>query len=204
MRILKAAALLTAVAILSASAADKVGYLNMDTLFTSYYKTVNANISFEQKKREVDDRMGVLRSGIEEIVRELKKLEAEAQNELLADSVREEALKKYRTRADIFGQKREEFERARQESLQELRRIQVDTEALLVGELTKLVKSHAAANGFTHIVDISGQSMNRIPFLLVYPEKDEITQALVALANQGHEKELEESKAKLEELRNRK
>ena len=200
MKSIKRVALVLVVAI-TCLAADKVGYLNMNSLFEGYYKTVVANISFEQKKLEFDERLGVLGKGLEELVRELKKLEDEARNELLAESVREEAFKKYRARAEIFSQRRAEFERERRKVVQELRVIQEKTESELVAELRKLVNEYASANGYTHIIDISGNTMNRIPVFLVYPENEEITKVLVELSNKDHEKELEEAKAKLEELR---
>ena len=184
-----------------AFAQDKIGYLNMNTVFESFYKTVNANVVFEQKKHEVDDKISVLRTGVEDLVREIKKLEDDVKNELLAENVREEAARKYRTRIEIFQQKREEFEKERQLSIQELRRIQLDTEDSLIKELTQLVKNYASANAYTHIIDVSGQSMNRIPVYLVYPEKQDITAAVIEVANKGHETELEEAKVKLEAVK---
>ena len=184
-----------------AMAQEKVGYIDMNELFESYYKTVNANIGFEQKKHEVDDKLSVLRKGMEELFRELKKLEEEARNDLLAQNVREEAANKLKTRAEIFEQKRSEFDRERQNSLQQLRRIQMEAESTLVAELRKAVRNHATANGYTHVVDISGQTMNRIPVFLVYPEKQSITAQLIAEVNKGHEQELTEAKAKLEKIK---
>ena len=184
-----------------AFAQDKIGYLNMNTLFEAFYKTVNANIVFEQKKLEVEDKISVLRTGVEDLVREIKKLEDDIKNELLAENVRQEAAQKYRTRLEIFQQKRDEFEKERQLSIQELRRIQLDTEDSLIKELTQLVKNYASANAYTHIIDVSGQSMNRIPVYLVYPEKQDITAAVIEVANKGHEKELEEAERNYENTR---
>ena len=184
-----------------AMAQDKVGYVDMNKLFESYYKTIKVNISFEQKKHDFDDKMSVLRSGVEDIFRELKKLEEEAKNELLAPNVREEAARKLKTRAEIFEQKRAEFDSERQKAIQEVRKMQMDAQIMLVDELKKVLRNYATANGYTHVIDVSGQTMNQLPVFLIYPEKQEFTDALIAEANKGHETELAEDKAKLEKLK---
>lgn len=186
---------------LAVLAQDKVAYLNMGKIFEEYYKTVNANIVFEQKKQEYEDKMGILRSGLEEAARELKKLEDDSRNELLAQSAREEAVSKYRVRIGLFNDKREEFERSRQRGAQELRRLQAETEDSLVKELRAIVDKFASDNGYTHVYDVSGMTMNRMPYLLVYPKQQEATDKLLKVVNAGHETELKDSKAKLDALR---
>lgn len=185
----------------AALAQDKVAYVNMGKVFESFYKAINANIIFEQKKHEFDDKMSVLRTSLEDAARELKKIEEDAKNELLAKSAREEAISKYRVRAEIFGNKREEYEHARQNGIQELRKIQAETEDSLIKELTTFMNKYATDNGYTHVYDVSGLSMNRMPFLLIYPKQQEITTDFTAVVNAGHENELAEAKTKLAKMR---
>jgi len=185
----------------AAMAQDKVAYVNMATVFEGYYKTFNANIIFEQKKKEYEDKMGILCSSLEEALRELKKVEADAKNELLAEAAREEAVRKYRVRAENCGAKRDEYERSKQQGYQELRHAQRESEVTLANELSEMLRKYAADNGYTHVYDVSGQSLNGLPVLLVYPKQQEITVDFVKIVNTGHDKELADAKAKLEALR---
>ncbi len=195
--------ILTVIAAVAAFAQDKVAYVNMQKLFEDYYKTVNANILFEQKKRDYEERMTLLRKAVEDAANDARAVEGEAKNELLPQAAREEAMRKLNVRVEYFQKKREEFEQARQQGTSELRRVQFDTEDTLVKDLTEQVKKFAKENGYTHVWDVSGQSMNRMPTLLVYPESQDVTNAMLAAVNAGHENELVTAKANLEQLRKR-
>ena len=182
-------------------AQNKVGYVNMNDVFEQYYKTINANIIFENKKKEYEDKMNMMGSDLENSLREVRAVEAEAKNELLAQNVREEALRKYKIKAELFQTKRNEFERARQQGRGELGRLREETEDILVKELRALIEKYAETNGYTHIYDVSGNSLNRMPFLLVYPKQQDITATFVSSINAGHETEIADAKAKLDAMR---
>ena len=182
-------------------AQDKVGYINMSDVFEQYYKTLNANIIFENKKKEYDDKMTMMGSDLEMSLRDVRTAEAEAKNELLAQNVREEAARKFKIKAELFQTKRNEFERSRQQGLGEIRRLREETEEMLVKELRALIDTYATTNGYTHIYDVSGNSLNRMPFILVYPKQQEISATFIASINAGHDAEIKDAKAKLEAMR---
>lgn len=186
---------------LGAFSQDKVGYVDMSDVFEQYYKTLNANIIFENKKKEYDDKMTMLGSELETSLRDVRTIEAEAKNELLAQNVRDEAARKYRLKAELFQNKRNDFERARQQGIAELRRVREETEEMLVKELRALIETYAQTNGYTHVYDVSGNSLNRMPFILVFPKQQDISEAFIASINAGHDAEIKDAKAKLELLR---
>ncbi len=200
---LKHIALLLSIASAALLAQDRVAYVSMARLFEEYYKTINANVLFEQRKIDYEDRMTLLRKSVEDAANDARAAEADAKNELVPQTTREEAMRKLRVRVEYFNKKRDEFEQARQQGTNELRRVQFETEEALVKDLSEFVKQYAKNYGYTHVWDVSGQSMNRMPTLLVYPESQEITDALIAQVNQGHENEVEAAKANLERLRKR-
>lgn len=197
-RILAAALFIMALGVF---AQDKVGYINMNDVFEQYYKTLNANIIFENKKKEYDDKMTMMGSDLESSLRDVRAVEAEAKNELLAQNVREEAERKFRLKAELFQTKRNEFERARQQGAGELHRLREETQEILVKELRSLIDTYSTANGYTHIIDVSGYSLNRMPFLLVYPKQQDITKAFISSINAGHDAEIKDAKAKLDAMR---
>ena len=128
-----AATLLAAVAL--ASAQDKVAYLDMEKIFEGYYKTVNANIGFEQRKQDFEDRLQLIREELNSRIGEVRKLEAEVKNDLLGEEAREEARRKLQQRFERYTAIRDEHDRFRQNGMQELQKVRANTEDELVVDL---------------------------------------------------------------------
>ena len=119
--------------------ADKVGYVNMGKFFESYYKTVNANVLFEQKKKETQDKLQLMERDLEQAAREAQKAEEDTKNELLAQTARDEAMSRYRVRMEAFITKRDEYDRANRQAMNELRQTQFMQENALGNDLQEYV-----------------------------------------------------------------
>ena len=180
---------------------DKVAYISMEKAWGEFYKTCSANVIFEQKKAEFEEKIAILQQGLEAEAKELKALQADATNELLSADASEEAKRKFRVRAELFAGKRDDFERSRRGGVQELNRLKAETEDMLMKELTGFVEKYAADKGITHLYDVSGLTMNRLPVLLVYPKEQDVTNDFITVINAGHEKEQQEAKEKVEAIR---
>ncbi|MGI5924728.1 MAG: OmpH family outer membrane protein [Lentisphaeria bacterium] len=187
----------------TAAAQEKKAYINMEKIFEEYYKTVNANIVFEQQKQDFEERVKMLRGELEALAKETQKFEEDSQNELLSMAVREDARRKFQLRLERLRGKNEEFERFRQENMQRLQRIRGSKEEELVEELLTMVRKFAEVRGYTHVYEISGRTLNRVPVLLVYPKDQDVTDVVINIANAGHEGELAEAKGRYAAMRNR-
>jgi len=184
----------------TARAAD-TAYVNMETLFEGYYKTVRANAGFEQKKKDFEQRLEILRDELKGMVTDTKKTEEEAESELLSQEGREEARNKLRLKVERLRAKEDEFSQFRRSGMADLNRSRLVTEEELIKDLSDFVRTYCKGKGFRLVYDINGRSLNRMPVLLVYPENEEITAELMAQLNQGHEEELKQATAELEALR---
>ncbi|MBQ7651977.1 MAG: OmpH family outer membrane protein [Victivallales bacterium] len=189
---------------LMSQAQDRVAYVSMEKAFAEFYKTINANVQFEQKKLDFEEQMTALSKDLETAAAELKNLKADAENELLSKEARDEAARKFKARVSLFEERRNEMAMKERSGRNELNRLKGETEATLVKDLMAAIKKFAADNGYTHVYDISGMSFNRMPVLLVYPEQHEVTPTFINVINNGHEKELEAAKEKLEIIKNTK
>ncbi len=188
----------------TATAQEKTAYINMEKIFEEYYKTVNANIAFEQQKQDFEERVNMLRGELEALAKETQKFEEDSQNELLSMAVREDSRRKFQLRLERLRGKNEEFERFRQENMQKLQRIRGTKEEELVEELLTMVRKFAEVRGYSHVYEVSGRTLNRVPVLLVYPKDQDVTDVVINIANAGHEEELADAKARYEAIRNRK
>jgi Skp family chaperone for outer membrane proteins len=181
----------------------KRGYVNMETLFNEYYKTINENITFENRQRTVTEGFQLLRSEMENTMKEFKKAESEAQNELLSAEARNAAGERARLLAERLQQKQTEIYKYREESLRDIQNRQQQVTDALVGELLEQVRKYAADKSYDEIVEVSGKTMSRVQVLLVYPMDKDITAEMVKIINAGHEKEKQEAQARLAAIRAR-
>lgn len=186
-----------------AVAADsgKTAFVNMETVFNEYYKTVNENISFEGKRKTLIDGWSLLREEYDGTVAELKKMRAQADNELLAADVRDTAKSKAQLLLQRIEEKQREMLRFRQQGMAEIEQRQQQVMNDLIAELREILAKYAKENGYTMVLEVSGRTMNRMPAVLVYPPEQEITEAVVKLVNAGHEQEKRDADARLKELR---
>jgi Skp family chaperone for outer membrane proteins len=190
-------------ACLMASAQEKTAFVNMEKIFEEYYKTVNANIIFEQQKQNFDEHLELIRDEVDAVAKEVQKYEAEARNDLAGEATREEAKRKFQVRLEHFRNKRQELERFRQEGLQSLQRERGKAEDELVADLLNIIRKYAADQKIDMLYEVSGRTLNRVPPLLVYPVEKEITNTIIELVNKGHEADLKEAKERYEAIRNR-
>ncbi len=124
-----------------------------------------------------------------------------SKNELLSQAARDDSKRKVGMMMERLQAKREELMKYRQEGYQKLQNTRGIAEEGLIQNLTAQVEKYAQDKGYTHIYEVSGRSLNRVPVLLVYPKEQEITEDLLLLLNRGHERELQESKEKTEALK---
>lgn len=184
-------------------AAETTAYLNMEKVFEGYYKTIQENLQFELQKQNFEERLGLLREEFQTSTREAQKLEKEVRNDLLSQEARDGAKRKLSMLMERLQLKREELMTFRQEGYQSLQGTRNAVEETLIKDLTEQVKNYSRDKGLTHVYEVSGRSLNRIPVLMVYPEEQEITEAILQLVNVGHETELAEAKQKYEEAKAR-
>lgn len=184
-------------------AAERFAYVNMETVFNEYYKTVNENINVENLRKQYLDGFNLLKDEFQASLAEYQKAVADADNALLSDEVRENARNKAQLLENRLQQKQEEVMRYRQDSLGEIENRQMQIVEKLAEELVEQVRKYAEAQGYTTVLEVSGKSLNRVPLVLSYPKEQEITDAVVKLVNAGHEAEKIEAQAKLDDLRNK-
>lgn len=188
---------------LLASGADKVAYLNMDKAFNGYYRTLQENYLFEQQMLAYREKLQVLQEEFQSALKEAENARAAAEDELASEADREESKRRFQVFAERVQAKEREIMRSRQTELTKLQERQETTVKKLATELAQKAREFAKEKGLTHVYEVSGFSLSQMPFLLVYPEEQEITEEFSKVINQGHEKELKEAQDKLATLPSR-
>ena len=168
-----------------AAAQMKVGIVDMNKVFTSYYKTKDAearlNDARAQAKTDLDGRLETLKSNMEEI----NKLEADAKKTELTPEKREAAM---RTREEKINEVRNldrevgEFRQTRERQLQEqFMRMRGD----IVQDIMKVVDAKVKAEGFELIFDKSGQGISQVPVVLYSAPAMDFSDGLITELNKN-------------------
>lgn len=182
---------LTAIAAFAAFAATpalaqmKVGIVDMNKVFTSYYKTKDAearlNDARAQAKGDLDGRLETLKSNMEEI----NKLEADAKKPELTPDKQQAAV---RLRDEKINEVRNldreiaEFRQTRERQLQEqFMRMRGD----IVQDIMKVVDSKVKAEGYDLVFDKSGQGISQVPVVLYSAPSMDFSDSIVTELNKN-------------------
>ena len=154
-----------------AHAQMKVGTIDMNRVFTEYYKTKDAEQKLNEQraaaKKEFDDRIDTLKKSMEEIT----KLNAQIEKPELSKDAKDAVLKERETKvADARNLDKEvnDFKSTRERQLQEqFLRMRKD----IIDDIMKIVTTRVSSAGYDLVFDKSGLSMGQIP-VVVYSRDD--------------------------------
>ena len=186
---------------LQLSAQDKTIYVNLETIFENFYKTINANIAFEDQKKDFEARLGLIREEMQNLEKQAQRYNEEVQNDLLPRETRETSQRSLQAAVDRLRAKKREYDQNQEEGLRNLQRIRMKREEDLVSDILTPINKYADEAGATHVIEVSGKTFNRVQVYLRYPKEKDVTQAILKLVNLGHEDELAAAKAKLDTIR---
>jgi Skp family chaperone for outer membrane proteins len=186
---------------LQLSAQDKTIYVNLETIFENFYKTVNANIAFEDQKKDFEARLGLIREEMQNLDKQAQRYNEEVGNDLLPRETRETSQRSLQAIVERLRAKKREYDQNQEEGLRNLQRIRMKREEDLVNDILSTVNKYADEVGATHVIEVSGKTFNRVQVYLRYPKEKDVTQAILKLVNLGHEDELAAAKAKLDTIR---
>ncbi|GAB4175539.1 MAG: hypothetical protein Fur0032_15360 [Terrimicrobiaceae bacterium] len=183
-----ALALIATVTMLAASPASaqvKLGIVDMNSVFSAYYKTKDAESKLNEAraaaKKELDDRLETLKKAMDEI----NKLNQEADKPELSKEGKEKAAK---TRDEKVQEARNldreiaEFRGTRERQLQEqYMRMRKD----IVEDIMKTVNDKVKAGGFDLVLDKSGLSMGQIPIVLYSRTDLDFSNEIISILNKN-------------------
>ncbi len=182
-------ALITVLGASPAAAQMKVGIVDMNKVFTSYYKTKDAearlNDARAQAKTDLDSRLETLKSNMEAI----NKLEADTKKPELAADKRETAIKQRDEKInEVRNLDREigEFRQTRERQLQEqFMRMRGD----IVQDIMKVVDSKVKADGFDLVLDSSGLGISQVKIVLYSAPSMDFSDSIISELNKNAPKQ---------------
>jgi outer membrane protein len=170
MRKLIVSTLLSAVALCTASTAAnaqlKLGTVDMNKVFTAYFKTKDAedkiNDARAAAKKELDDRLETLKKAMDEINKtnqDIEKPELSKDGKEKLAKQRDEKVQEARNLDREIAEFRQTRERQLQEQFMRMRKDIID-------DIMKVVNEKVKAAGYDLVLDKTGVSMGQVPVVL--------------------------------------
>ncbi|MFV0338586.1 MAG: OmpH family outer membrane protein [Chthoniobacterales bacterium] len=172
------------VASISISRAElKVGIVDMNNAFVSFYKTKDAEVQINERRKEakaeLDKRLATLNAAVEEI----NKLQQELQRPELSDEAKQGkqqtlAVKANETRA--LDREVAEFRTTQERQIQE-QFIRMRKE--IIDQIMKVVDETIKIKAFDIVLDKSGLSMGQVPVVLYSRDDMDFTDEIIKKLN---------------------
>ena len=144
----------------------KIGTVDMDKIFKSYYKTKDAesriNEARSTAKKELDDRMDTYKQTMDEI----NKLNDDLQSGTLSSDKKAEKSKERDEKISEFKNLEREITEFRTSKEKYLQDQAVRMRNGIVDEITKLIQAKVKSENYDYVFDKSGTSLNGVPVVL--------------------------------------
>ncbi len=177
----------------SVLAEQHMAFIDMEALFQGYYKTFRNDAKLRQKKDLVREYRENLIAEIELLRTQRDENKEAVLNIALSDEARAKHRQEMEEKNGLYQEKLKEFQEFRRKAADDMQRFYRELREEIVKELLDHVREYAKAQDIGTVLDVSGRSLNGIPSVIRHPESLDITEALLAKLNEGHEAEVEEA-----------
>ena len=169
---------------------QKIGVVNMNKIFTSYYKTKLEDARIKKQSEVYRNYLMSLNEARNKLNAEFIKLRDAAQNIAYSDAERESnrisAQNKYRQ----LQAKDVEIQQYNDEKKKQLFDEYEKMRKALIDEVVKVVRSKAKRDKYTFVMDSSGNTMNSIPAVVYFDESVDFTDEVIKELNLGNSERL--------------
>lgn len=167
----------------------KTGFVDMEKVFQGYYKTARSDGAFKKQKELYSQRAADAAAELEALKKQRDDAREKSLNIALSDDARAQARKDAEAKENLLREKDRELRDFVQSKDRELGRKYFELRNEIVKELTEYVRDYARKSQYETLLDVSGLTRNLIPTVVYYDKNKEITDALLAALNKGHENE---------------
>ncbi len=174
---------LTASFAVTATALERVVFINMERVFTEFDKTQMADAQLKRQAREFAEERDVMVREAEAIRDEFNELRSQAMDEALSEAAQEELKAAAEDKLVEFRQKEQEineFNQLRAKQLEDQGRRMREN---IVTEIQSVINRHARNNNHIAVIDSSAQSLNAIDTVLYVDSRYDITEEIIAILN---------------------
>lgn len=167
----------------SAGSSAKIAVVDLEKVFREYYKSRIAEDLIKQQAAAYRKYIMQLQEELQQLSEAVKTARRNALNIALSQEEKNKADAEAAAKAKAFRAKEAELKLFAEERSADMRKLENSKRAEIMSDIRAELKKRAAAGGFDFVFDSSGRSMNDQPALLVYPERNDITNAVIRELN---------------------
>lgn len=172
-------------AVVVSAAEVRIAVVDLDRIFREYYKSRIAEDFLNQQAEAARIYMGQLNTRLEAARAEARKLGTNAANPALSDSDRKKAMDSAEAAIAKVKSIETEISLYNNERVRELRRLEQEKRNEIIADIQREIQRRAAAGNYAFVFDCSGKSTNNLPTLLIFPKKNDISDAVIRELNRS-------------------
>lgn len=163
--------------------ADRIAVIDLAKVFRNYYKSRIAEDTINQRAEAVRTYLGQLRSQLVTLQNEANKLAMNVSNPALSEAERTKLRQDAAAALRRVKAKEAEIELFIAENKRDMVELENRKRQEIMSEIRREVSRRAAAEGYSFVLDSSGQTLNGQPALVIYPAKNDITESVLRELN---------------------
>lgn len=164
-------------------AEDRIGMVDMEKVFREYHKSRAVEEFINQRATSARNYLNQMQEQLKKLRAEMHTLGTNAGNPALSTNELIEAKRKADGAIHKVKAKEAEIELYTSRISREIRELETQKRAEIMGDINAEVRRRAAARGFNFIVDSSGRTLNRMPSFIVFPADRDITAEVIRELN---------------------
>lgn len=187
---------LIALTALTLSAAEelRIAVIDAERVFKEYYKSRIAEDFLKGQAEAVRLYLSQQSAQLESLRAEAAKLATNAQNPALSAEDRKKAAEAAAEAAGKATAKERELSLYAQERRRDFLRMEKEKQEEIIRDIRAMVTRLAAAGNYAFVLDCSDRGANNLPTVLVYPKKNDISEAVIRELNRTAAKPKTEKK----------
>lgn len=174
----------------------RIAAVDLDRIFREYYKSRIAEEFISQQAEAARLYLGQLNSKLEACKAEVRQLGTNVLNPALDQAERQKAAEALKNAEAKVKSVEAEITLYTQEKMRDLQRMEQDKRAEILADIQKEIRRRAAAENYAFVLDSSGKSTNNQPTLLIFPKKNDISDAVIRELNRHAAKPRTERKSR--------
>ena len=166
----------------------KIAVIDMQKAFEEYEKTKTIEIKLNQQMEVFREYSNQLQQQYQNLRKQYEAARDDSQNIAFTGAERENKRLKAQQLYESLKLKEQEMTSYQESRKEQLRDMYAKLRGEVVEEICKVVRNKAVLEGYTIVLDKSGESLNDIGFVIYFQSNLDITEAVIQELNRGYRK----------------
>ncbi len=158
-------------------------FVDLDTVFTNFYKTKLANNQIQEQVEEFVDERTELVTTYESMQADYKDMRDKALNTALSEEVRAEMRRDAEEKLIEMRDQESKIRRFNESTSRKIEEQKFRMRTRIVEEIQEKLQEYSKSQGYMFVLDTSGVNMNGVSSVIYYDERYDITEDVITLLN---------------------